>query len=466
MEGLGKKKPSIGERARGLGYALAVVGGITAAGGAAEARAAEPQGLSTERVLHDLSAQALPHGAYERLLGTRVNARINLDVALLAYALQPDYAALDQDPHLQYAETIDPSWVLPLVQHREIGAAYWNTLSQELGQSDALMTGAAKNQTPTAQPKLDILKRISVAHQGVDPIELEESVAYVARNLSMKGEQPDEARVKAEVNHILERREAIGRLDLLQQDILLVSADEVVARDQVAQERRFGKQALLDGAKERQRDAQYNQKWTTIDPFVAPTGLTSNAESIAEAKSAALRKIASSTEPLTVYLDGHGSPDAFALSGHPNDRGELVAQPSDIITVDELAASLTERYRAELANHQNGLRVSFIFSACDMQNFARNVADKLSRSGVPLPDVMISASEYGQYGYSVLDNKYGSLFNEMMIVHKSLGDVMAHKHEALHSDPSIFVPRPENPKRLMQVSGIVVPVVPADTQVG
>ncbi len=92
-----------------------------------------------------------------------------------------------------------------------------------------------------------------------------------------------------------------------------------------------------------------------------------------------------------------------------------------------------------------------------MQNFARNLADNLSARDIPLPELMISASEYGQYSYSDPENPFGSVFNEMLVKSPNLSSVIEHKHEVKLSDPSILVPRADNPKRLMQVSGIVLP---------
>jgi hypothetical protein len=126
----------------------------------------------------------------------------------------------------------------------------------------------------------------------------------------------------------------------------------------------------------------------------------------------------------------------------------------DSISVTELADTLTARYQA--AGHA-GLQLSMVSSACNMQNFHRALADLLAQRGVPLPDVMISASEYGQYGFSDPSNTFGNPFNKLIVTSPDLKAVMDHKHDVKISDPSVFVPRTDDPEKLMQISGIVAP---------
>jgi hypothetical protein len=387
-----------------------------------------------------------------------VSKRVVLDLTLLAHANFPHYESLETDKDLNNVYNINPMLVLPLVTHKHVENGYWDGLRVEFNEADANLHDYEGETIKTAEVKIKLLKEFSKEYGGVDPVDLGESAAYVARNLSMKSEELTDAAVKAEVENILERRAEIGAEDILQRNVLLVSGDEVLGEGTGhTGELRFGKKALQDAIKARHQSSPIPLKLTNVDPFVSDTApYQSTPESIAQAKSDAIRLISNSLEPLTVFFDGHGNPDFFALSAHPDDKtGEMIAGPAEQITVSEVADALTARYEAERIQGHSGLQISFVYDDCYMQNFARSLAAALQERNVPLPDLMISASEYGQYTSSDWNNPFGSRFNELIAKSPDLKTIMQQKHDVKVSDPSVFVPRKDDPKRLMQVSGIM-----------
>ncbi len=387
--------------------------------------------------------------------------RLVFNVAMLAHSALPRYAAFDADPALAHVDQVDKSLVLPLVKHKKVGPEFWHNLSEEFKVSDSR----------SAEVRIDLLKGLSEKYAGVEPIELEESVAYVARNLVLKGETPNAASVKKEVASILERRKAIEHEDLFNRDVVLISGDELWQRPlhppdasdnsvtSTLDSPRFGPQALQDQIRARQQASGHpHATLNHVTPLSQDSlGYHSTPESIANAKFNALVAVATpSGKPLTVFFDGHGSPEYFALSAS-------LGTPDEAISVEELADALTQRYQSESAQHHSTkeLQVSFIFDDCEMQGYVRKLSEVLAQRNVPSPHIMITTSEYDQYGFSNPVNPFGSNFNVLMMNSLNLKAVMEHKHDIQESDPSIFVPRKEDHAKIMQVSGIVLANFPS-----
>jgi hypothetical protein len=368
--------------------------------------------------------------------------KLVLSVALLAHSRVPRYGEFDTDIALQDADKIGKGLVIPLVRHKKVDEAYWADLSEELRSND----------NSTADVRIDLLKDVSSKYGGVEPIELEESIAYVARNLYFKQQQPSAENVRTEVQSILERRNALAQENIFDRDTLLVSADETWHTGTSA-DRRFGTKTLEDALKRRQHAANPEARFSHVTPLsYDASGFHSTPESISNAKQETLNIIAHSTKPLTVFFDGHGGGGSFYLSGS-------VGTKEESIDFNEMADALTQRWGMKMTQSSRAkeLDISFVFDDCEMQMFARYLAQILSYRHIPLPHVMITSSEWEQYGFSNKMNDYGSTFNELMVRQKDLGAVMEHKHDIKDSDPSIFTPRNDDPQKLMQVSGIVLP---------
>ena len=130
--------------------------------------------------------------------------------------------------------------------------------------------------------------------------------------------------------------------------------------------------------------------------------------------------------------------------------------------VSALSQRWTIQHKAHA--HDKELNISLIFTSCFSQNYVRSIAEELGKRQIPLPRLMITGTEYGQYGWTAWESSYGMQFNELLISFPTVGEILQNKRSATHSTPSIFVPRKEDPKKLMQLGGIVVPS--PNTEVG
>lgn len=394
------------------------------------------------------------------LASLRLSGRATSAIALLAYNQEPLYPQLEADPALVHIDDIDRALVLPLVQNKKVGADFWEVTLQALRSADDF------SGTTTAKARLAVLRNLSARWGWVDPIELEQSAAYVARNLYMKQLAPSAAAVKEEVRAIQQERQRISRELLFNNDILVLSHDEVMLQTHnifVKQgDPRFGTSVLIDALKKRQAEAGASGKtFTHLTPLVQKGGrYKATAQSTEAAKTKTLEIVATSVRPLTVFLDGHGSEDAFYLSSGQVQNGVVQAPPTEDarISVADMARALADRWELQKMQDPGAteLNVSFVFSACFMQNFARSLAESLERRGVPLPHLMLSASDYGQYGFSNFNDIMGSLFNSLVAKSSTVGDIIQGKKDLRNQAPSMFVPRKDDPHKLMQVSGIVV----------
>ena len=378
-------------------------------------------------------------------------------VALLAHNVEPKYADFENDPALAEVDKVGPGLVLPLVHRKKVEAGYWHDLSQEMHTSNG-ESRARQEVVQTADVRIDILKDLSNKYGGVEPVELSESVAYVARNLHFNREEPTVENVQAEVRSILERRAALAQEDLFDRDVMVVSADEMWTEKtgtlKVIGTPRFNSNGLKDAIKERMRTSgDLPKNFLDVSPLVQDAmGYHSTPETIARAKTQTLGTISSATKPLTVYFRGHGGLGYFDLSTKSGDASK------DYISVEELADALTARWHAEQSKYRNAseLHISLVFDDCEMQAYVRSLSETLASRGVPLPGVMITASEWDQFSFSRVD-ELGSSLGGLLVHNPDLGSVMQNKHQMKDSDPSIFTPRKEDRAELMQVSGIVVP---------
>jgi|GEM_PF-3123208 hypothetical protein len=383
--------------------------------------------------------------------------KLILTVALLAHSNEPKYADFEKDPALGSADKVSQGLVLPLVHRKKVDAGYWRNLSEELRGPNS-EPSVQRDLMQTADVRFDILKDLSDKYGGVEPIQLEESVAYVARNLHFKHEEPTVQNVQAEVRSILERREALAYENLFDRNVLLVAADEIWSVKSGAQglagTPRFGNAGLQDAIKEKMRASGNTAAslWGTTPLVHDASGYHSTTETVAHAKKQTLSAVAQLTDPLTVFFRGHGGYGFFDLS-HNFGSG-----PENSISAKELANALTDRWHAEKSKNPNAseLNISFVFDDCMMQTFVRSLSETLASNGVPLPHVMITSSEWEQYSYSSFD-RIGTEVGEMLLHNPDLGSIMQRKHDVKSSDPSIFTPRKDDPEKLMQVSGIFVP---------
>ena len=148
------------------------------------------------------------------------------------------------------------------------------------------------------------------------------------------------------------------------------------------------------------------------------------------------------TENLTVYFDGHGSPDAIYLAdGQPNENGQIEDVLEDFkISPQELAQAISDRVRflKKLG------KLNFIISACFSNDFIQKTISYLP-DDIEVP-VFISMSQYAQFGWSQKGLPTGSRFADFVLTASSLGDLVKNSFsveafEYLSSKPTVFIPR-------------------------
>ena len=398
-----------------------------------------------------------------------LSKQASFSIALNAHNLKPNYGAFMVDPSLKDVESVKRSLLYPIVEHKA-DANFWLKLQQWFQTQDQYENFNRKNAATSKEEefvpiksdgiKMELMHDISEKNQSYNPIEIEEAAAYVTRNLAARNEPVRDATVSLEVNHIQQVRNREAHRQLFAGNILLVANGEIQGK-----ERTFGPLALQKGLKEVQKQETHGKgKFWVVSPLVTQDRHIKVTEaSMKDAKDSLFKHISFSTEPLTVFFDGHGNKDGFYLaSGEIGENGKPVEySPNAKITVHELAEVLTQRFLVQKQKDHNANRsnVTLISGACYMQNFMRSLAQELQTRGVPLPAVMISSSEFGQFGFSNPADPMGADFNSFIAKNPSLGEVLRNEFSMPQSSkPSVFVPEKtkEGKEVLMQLGGLVV----------
>jgi hypothetical protein len=283
----------------------------------------------------------------------------------------------------------------------------------------------------------------------------------VARNLGWRGVAVTDETVVAEVERIISARAELHAVDVLAspQVILAAHGEEWSESKGVVQagDQRFLPPALL--AEMTDRVAESGGEITTVRP-ANPASL----ESVREAKQVLLDALTHELESATVVLDGHGGPDAFYFADGQIAEAENALEITETdrtvkVTVAEFADVLEERFKAQQAagHHVAETNLSIVFAACYMSDFVRALAVELQARQVPLPRLMITAAEYGQYGFTTLQDPRASTTLIQILETESVGNfIEADQIYSLpeqYSNPSVFVPSPDDPHTLMQISG-------------
>lgn len=493
-----RRKREVGNVARAVALGAALLGGAVQLDRQAESVPETIDAPITE-VLRDLKKahDTLPSEEFEARLREvpTDHPRATTELGLLSYNLQARPEAVHEDEALSHVGRFDKTFALPLVQHTAVPKGYWEGV-KTMFENETVKKGLAENKANEKREEIRafapfktmILKEVSAHFGGVDPVELEESVAMLSRNLWWHGVQANPAPevVRAEAASILEQRHRLSNENFWGRKVVVVSHSEIDTSGKPA----FGKPGFIQGIAKRQRQEQISQNVESITAFVGGVEATDTVvrEHAEAAKEKALAALRDGAVPTTFVFDGHGGKDGFyfyageVLNGHVNEVNEVS------IDVSELADALQDRWKMQHAAHPEDtqLNATLIFSACYMQDFLRKVANMLEMQDVPLPHLMITASEFGQYSFYDSKGFTGSDFNQSLIARGRLGDLIRKKHHPVASEsgsgssdgpplmtiemiapaqstPTIFVPRPENPKQLMQIGGIVVP---AETMTG
>ena len=408
--------------------------------------------------------------------------RAAVEIALTAYHHHSTVMiAIENDMTLTHVATIDRRQVMPLVFHTAVPEAFWSGLHN-------LFFNNADLADRTYTPANELLLRAVSAHfDGVHPIELEESVAYVARNLVWKGVRgkPRSAEVKNEVANILSRREALADDSLFAKQVVLVSHGEVYDnsshKTSTVGTPRFGVVGFVEDIQNTQAALFGKTDFLRIAATRQVDGvLSASSPELAEkAKAETLAHLRDGSTPATFFFDGHGNGGGFYFWNYPvTADGQIDPNDSVYISTEEITTALADRWTNQIAAHPQDteLNVSLVFGSCFAQDYIRRIALSLSMSGIPLPHIMIGDTEYGQLGASSLGDRDGSRFNRSLIANPLLGDFIRRKHdpdaeeskdttgrraiewyEPTISSPSIFIPRQEDKTKLMQLGGAVIP---------
>lgn len=208
---------------------------------------------------------------------------------------------------------------------------------------------------------------------------------------------------------------------------------------------RFGKKAVIDSIQKQGGKIELFRPEDT-------------AESALKIKSLFLQTISEQTEPFTFLFDGHGEDKEEA----PVLKIFKDRKSKNIVTIT--GKELAESYRESLKKRS---KVStspdiFIISSCQNYSF---VVDKFVQAfqelntkestNFTLP-VFITASEYGQYGFSNPQSSYGNTFLESTLQLKNpkipvkIKHVIENEAQQEHSNPSLFIPGDSN--QILQIA--------------
>lgn len=435
-----------------------------------------------------------PGGVYDTM---RDDKRLALPMyAMLARGYLSKPIDLLADPALRHIRSIEPSEVVPLTT-RAAKESFIIEYQAERTKNDANPHNHLRpDEKHWARGKLQTLddqKEVfddAISKYKRDPIQLGQSIAMISRNISWnqnpmnytigiedhgtKSMQSTRNELKpqqvtAEVSAVLKERRRLQETDpLAQSDVILLSNNE---QPNMNSGKRFGNGALVEHLQyvvsaSARNDASRFKKGDRIPGIKPPTpfGFThvttppeASVRELNNAKNTALGAIANGTRKTTFFFDGHGSADGLFLSNGQVVNSSYVNGIS--INTDEMANALSKRWFNQKRADRTAttLNISIILDSCTSQNFIRNLAARLETLGVPLPQLMISSSEYGQFGFSNPSNKYSSNFWTWIINNETVGRMIDHKGDVKDQTPTIFTPRPERPTKLMQLGGVVIP---------
>jgi|GEM_PF-3929519 len=419
-------------------------------------------------ILYDFLTKKDSKGTIPQDILNQVPERTFVEAALLAFEDPAEDSHIDIQSGLLYADQS-----LRHVSDIPFDAVKRLVIHQSSASDIKKMRFAetASTEVPTGDLIRILMLELNRRYPGLNPVELGQSVAYVARNLSFEGKQyvPSTHEIQSEVDSILSQRERYAETPLFERNVVVISHDEIWKTESGRLTPRFGTDALIQAiGKIQETGHRKNLTEKSTIEHISPFSYNSNPNSykvsqtlLDKARFNALAALSDGENPTTFFFDGHGSGEAFYLSrGQVDASGTIVDEASTKITVADMADALEARWTIQHMMHPKDtqLNATFIFSACFMQDYIRALADELKRRNVPLPESMIVASEKGQYSFSYVQNPLGSKFIQMILTHPTVGGVVSHKQD--HNDassPGIFVPRKDNPHTLQQIGGMVLP---------
>ena len=184
---------------------------------------------------------------------------------------------------------------------------------------------------------------------------------------------------------------------------------------------------------------------------LGPKNDTPTFEELKALKESMLAAIANKQPPATFIFDAHGSTEGiFSHDGEIVGAKPNVKDNVAFISNEEMAEAIKQRiekYGAEAV-----AKDIFASSSCYGHTYYRKVSERLAKAHLRTP-VIISASEYGQYGFSSIEKNKGFFVEVMGLGQKGikLKYVTDHEKDYNHSNPSLYLPDPTTGQSL-QVS--------------
>lgn len=297
--------------------------------------------------------------------------------------------------------------------------------------------------------------------RGFDDAKLTEHGLMIARNLYFRGvsEVTREA-VAEESGRIAEAREKVRDIPLFAgRNVVMIAGNEENFSSSSSDKYRFGTDRTVEAVRQQQGTGGFFERFRAIRRV-------RRFELVRVVKVNALSRIAETAGPLTILLEGHGTESGFYLSGTITTSWGM-SDEWNRITPEDFARALNRRHQLILreiekgdmsAEDQQPVIISYL--SCYNSNQARSLYEHLD-PGVPRP-IVIGGSEFGQVMYNDSESEYNSYFLEghiLQLNREGSATVGGAVEESLHEDPlyirsnpSIYIPDPDDPGRPMQIA--------------
>lgn len=350
---------------------------------------------------------------------------------------------------------------------------------------------AAVVSTQSLQPKVDeflddpLLKglesfELPLEARALCKGDLEEFKIAILRNLNLKNKVHTDENIVQEAQGLVEAQERYSDVMLFKdRNVLLVfNNEEIRDREGVEgtwryyTEQDYVAHEKIAGGKYRFGTKTFRRSVNKVAggyEAIVPKGDTVG--HLKESKRRILDAIRTTPPPFTFVFDGHGEAGSLVLMNWKKmekvfgkERAIKVGgKKYDDLTAEEVAEAISDRYVnfPQLKDASPEQKDIFIIAACSSNNFLINVYTFLSRkvSSVSMP-IIISAAEYGQYGFS--DNQYyGSNFFSRVLglsafwsngaSESTIKTILENQSEG-NSNPTIFIPIKDAPGQYMQIA--------------
>jgi hypothetical protein len=301
----------------------------------------------------------------------------------------------------------------------------------EIDQANATMTTVSTfvQDTPIPQPgKLyddpAMASVLAIKPEWVNAVVIglseQDARLIVGRNLFFLGEDITEKTVKEELERVSQNMDRCRELPLFKDRRVVIAAGNEF--NEKNNNFRFVTDSTL---------AEISRQADCVDFYRGRKG----EEQVQDVKAAFLESIRNAPPGTTFYFDGHGYGSGFYLSENTN------------VSPRELADAFSARTAnyPELKDPEVAVGDILIFNCCYNQNLLRNLNSEFHTLGLQLP-ISIGESEYGQYGYTALDDEYGGGFTRTILgigdlnSYSTFDSIFRNQYNSEDANPSVFFP--------------------------